>query len=210
MTTAVRYAVVATVLASILCIWVSGSASGDEPRPNVFITAVNCVGDDNAVPTIESWNGSTPNSQPPEAAHEMVGQGVIRFAAYLPPGWNAVRVVGAHGCRANGTIVTLPGHVRRVLFTLSSTVFINDDDQSIAGEIPDVGLTVTRVTKSGGEIPASVQDGAFYFDHLKSASYTVRFRWMQGLYIDKQVNTSKLPVTILNLSLEDLASLRKE
>jgi len=140
----------------------------------------------------------------------MLGEGVIRFAAYLPPGWNAVRLVGTHRCRANDTIVTLPGHVRRALFTLSSTVFINDNDQSIAGEIPDVGLTVTRVTKSGQEIPAVIQDGAFYFDHLTSASYTVRFRWMQGLYIDKQVNTGKLSVTILNLSLEDLANLRKE
>src|SRR5271165_6675449 len=128
MTTAVRYLVVATVLMSILRIGVSGSASGDEPQPNVFITAVNCVGGDNAVPTIESWNGSTPNSQPLEATHEMVGQGVIRFAAYLPPGWNTVRVVGAHGCRANGTIVTLPGNVRRFSFTLSSTVFMNDND----------------------------------------------------------------------------------
>lgn len=203
MLTSARPKLIAIAAAAL---FLTGAVSKQVPQPNVIITAINCEQDADMSPVLETWNGSTPQSRPLEATREVIGKGVVRLVTYLPPGWNSVKLTGTKRCQANDTIVTLQGHVRHLLFVLRPDVVIRDYDHSIAGAVPDVGLRVSILTKSGKEVPAVVDDGAYYADHLRrDSSYVVRFRLTQGRYVDKPVETTEPGLTTLDLSLDDLA-----
>ena len=197
-----RRAIVAVIVFAVASL-TSATSQGDVIGPNVFISALNCAADGNAIPRLEVAKDRELLTKPFDAHGEVIGQGVIRFGVMLPAGLNVVKLIGGHSCIALDDVAVLPGHVRHVVFLLRPSLILIDKSRVIAGEIPNAGLAVSAVFSGGRAIPAVVEDGAYYINHLDAKPYTVRFKLTQESYVDVPVNTEG-QLTIYNLGLEDL------
>jgi len=176
---------------------VKSNAGPNALTQRVSIVAIGCVDHWDEVPTLYLSGG--PYSKPiTEPEPQELSTGAHRFDFNLPPGSYGLRVSAPDhkssskslGCNGLATFEVLSGHERHLVVPMEKGITIDDADCSIAGTLPIGGLAIGLVRAFGGEEPAVIDSGAYYFDNLMPRRYVIRVRFSSGSHADYSVDLS--------------------
>jgi hypothetical protein len=175
----------------------NSNAGSNAQSQRVSVVAIDCADHRDEIPTL-SVSGDSFLKAIPEPAPQELTTGVYRFDMTLPPGSYALRVsapdhvasVKSFGCNGLATFTVLAGHDRHLVVSMEKGITIDDADCSIAGTLPVDGLAIGLVRALGGEEPAVVDSGAYYFDSLTPRRYVIRVGFSNGRHADYAVDLS--------------------
>jgi len=176
---------------------VNSNAGSDAPSQRVSIVVINCVDHRDDIPTLSISGGPYPKAIG-EPAPQEISTGVHRFDITLPPGSYGLGVSTpyhgsspkTYGCKGLATFTVLSGHSRHLVVSMEKGITIDDADCSIAGTLPAGGLAIGLVRPFGGEEPAVIDGGAYYFENLSPRRYVIRVRFSNGSHVDYSVDLS--------------------